>query len=157
MKMYDGFAEDTWKINQKLTVNLGVRYDVQLTPNPVKPNTSTALAAKYNTTIKNVTDRIQPRVGFARTPYNGTVVRGGFGMFSGLNQGSTYYAMRVENGIYQINYNYSGRNGSCTAGNAPALKLPNVPFLPVGPSLSNALFPIGAPLPLSPTSPVRPA
>jgi hypothetical protein len=147
MKMYDGFAEDTWKVNQKFTVNLGVRYDFQLTPNPVKPNTSTALAAKYNSTIKNVTDRIQPRVGFAWSPYSGTVVRGGYGMFSGLNQGSTYYAMRVENGIYQINYNYSGCNGSCTASNAPALKFPNVPFLPAGPSLSNALFPTGGTAP----------
>ena len=29
-------------------------------------------------------------------------------MFSALNQGSTYYADRVENGVVQINYNYSG-------------------------------------------------
>ncbi len=42
------------------------------------------------------------------TPYPGTVVRGGYGLFSALNQGSTYYAMRVENGVVQINYNYNG-------------------------------------------------
>ncbi len=147
MKMYDGFAEDTWKVNRTLTVNLGVRYDLQLTPNPVKPNTSTALAAKYNTTIKNVTDRIQPRIGFAWSPHSSTVVRGGYGMFSGLNQGSTYYAMRVENGIYQVNYNYNGCNAACTSSNAPALKFPNVPFLPAGPSLSNALYPMGGTAP----------
>ena len=147
MKMYDFFAEDSWKVNNRFTVNLGVRYDLQLTPNPVKPNTSTALAAKYNTTIRNVTDRVQPRVGFAWTPNNGTVVRGGYGLFSGLNQGSTYYAMRVENGIYQINYNYSGCNAACTSSNAPALKFPNVPFLPDGPALSNALYPTGGAAP----------
>ena len=68
MKMYDGFAEDTWKLNRKLTLNLGARYDLQLTPPPAIPNTSSALAAKYNTTIKNVTDRVQPRFGFSWTP-----------------------------------------------------------------------------------------
>lgn len=147
MKMYDGFFEDTWKVNNKLTLDLGVRYDLQLTPNPAKPNTSSALAAKYNTTIKNVTDRIQPRVGFSWNPQNGTIVRGGYGIFTGLNQGSTYYAMRVENGVYQINYNYSGCNASCTASNAPALKFPNVPFQPAGPSLSQALHPSGGAAP----------
>ena len=43
----------------------------------------------------------------------GTVVRGGYGIFTALNQGSTYYAMRVENGVVQVNYNYSGCKSSC--------------------------------------------
>jgi len=145
MKMYDGFAEDTWKVNPKLTLNIGARYDIQLTPNPVIPNKSSALAAKYNTTIKNVTDRVQPRVGFSWSPYAGTVLRGGYGIFTGLNQGSTYYAMRVENGEYQINYNYNGCNASCTA--AAALSFPDVPFPVPGPSLSHALYPSGGAAP----------
>ena len=145
MKMYDGFFEDTWKLNPKLTLVLGARYDIQLTPNPAIPNTSTALAAKYNTTIKNVTDRVQPRFGFSWAPSAGTVVRGGYGIFTGLNQGSTYYAMRVENGEYQINYNYKGCNASCKS--SAALLFPNVPFLPPGPSLSKALYPTGGAAP----------
>jgi hypothetical protein len=143
MKMYDGFGEDTWKLNQKLTLNLGVRYDLQLTPPPTVPNTSSALATEYNTTIKNVADRVQPRIGFSYSPFNGTVVRGGYGIFTGLNQGSTYYAMRVENGEYQINYNYTGCNAACTASNKPALVFPNVPFNVPGPPLSAALYPTG--------------
>ena len=145
MKLYDGFAEDTWKLNQKLTLNLGVRYDLQLTPPPTIPNKSSALAAKYNTTVKNVTDRVQPRIGFSWAPAAGTVVRGGYGIFTGLNQGSTYYAMRVENGEYQINYNYSGCNASCSA--AAPLTFPNVPFTPTGPSLKSALYPSGGAAP----------
>ena len=145
MQMYDGFAEDTWKVGPKLTLNLGVRYDVQLTPDPTIPNTSTALAAKYNTTIKNVLDRVQPRIGFSWNPQPSTVVRGGYGIFTGLNQGSTYYAMRVENGEYQINYNYNGCNATCTA--AAPLQFPNVPFLPTGPSLASALHPDGGTVP----------
>lgn len=145
MKMYDGFAEDTWKVNQQLSLNLGVRYDVQLTPNPAIPNTSTALAAEYNTTIKNVADRVQPRIGLSFSPTNRTVVRAGYGLFTGLNQGSTYYAMRVENGEYQINYNYKGCNNTCTS--AAALAFPNVPFPVPGPSLSDAVYPSGGSAP----------
>ena len=69
----------------------------------------------------------------------GTVVRGGYGIFTGLNQGSTYYAMRVENGEYQINYNYNGCNASCTAA-AGACSSPMCRSCPPGPSLSDALL-----------------
>lgn len=108
MKMFDGFVEDTWKLTSKLTFNLGVRYDIQLTPAPLKPNTSSALATQYNSTIKNVTNRVQPRIGIAWSPYEGTVFRAAYGLFSALNQGSTYYAMRVENGVFQTNYSFNG-------------------------------------------------
>ena len=145
MKMYDGFAEDTWKLSRNITVNLGARYDLQLTPPPVIPNTSSALATEYNTTIKNVTDRVQPRIGISWNALKGTVVRGGYGIFTGLNQGSTYYAMRVENGMYQINYNYNGCGASCSA--AAPLTFPNVPFNVTGPSLTGALYPTGGTAP----------
>jgi hypothetical protein len=146
MKMFDGFAEDSWKIRSNLTITAGIRYDVQLTPNPTKNNTNYGeLSTYYSSTIKNVTDRVQPRVGFAWQPYAGTVVRGGYGLFSGLNQGSTYYAMRVENGVVQVNYNYTGCGSSCNASNSAAAGLiyPNVPFKPTGPSLDNSLYPNG--------------
>jgi hypothetical protein len=145
MQMYDGFAEDTWKFSRNLTLNLGVRYDLQLTPAPSIPNTSSALAAAYNTTIKNVTDRVQPRIGFSWNPRTGSILRGGYGIYTGLNQGSTYYAMRVENGMYQINYNYNGCGASCTA--AAPLTFPNIPFIATGPSLSGALYPTGGTAP----------
>ncbi len=145
-KILDGFAEDNWKIRPSLTLTLGVRYDIQLTPAPIKNNTNYApLSTEYSSTIKNVTDRVQPRFGFAWNPHAGTVVRGGYGVFSGLNQGSTYYAMRVENGVVQVNYNYQGCNATCNATTAAAagLAFPNVPFIPTGPSLSNSLYPTG--------------
>ncbi|RZU28923.1 TonB-dependent receptor [Edaphobacter modestus] len=154
MKMFDGFAEDSWKVRSNLTVNLGVRYDLQLTPAPIKNNTNFApLSTQYSSTIKNVANRVQPRIGFSWGPYAGTVVRGGYGLFSGLNQGSTYYAMRVENGVVQVNYNYTGCTApsnaptTCTSTPTAGLTFPNVPFQPTGPSLSGALFPSGGTAP----------
>jgi hypothetical protein len=152
MKMLDGFAEDAWKVNQKLSITAGIRYDVQLTPAPgLINNNYDPLSAEYTQTIKNVLDRAQPRVGFSYSPFAGTVVRGGYGLFSALNQGSTYYAMRVENGVVQINYNYSGCESSVasvTKARCPtvpsttsSLQYPDVPFPVTGPSLSTALYP----------------
>ncbi len=158
MKMFDGFAEDDWKIKSNLTLNLGVRYDIQLTPAPgLINNNYPPISTEYSQTIKNVTDRVQPRVGFSWSPYSGTVVRGGYGMFSALNQGSTYYAMRVENGVVQVNYNYSGCEssvGSVSKARCPtvpsaanSLQYPFVPFPVTGPPLSAALHPTGGTAP----------
>jgi hypothetical protein len=147
MKMIDGFAEDSWKVTPSLTLTAGVRYDVQLTPAPTMINTTSALATKYTSAIKNVMNRIQPRVGFSWSPYNGTVVRGGYGIFSGLNQGSTYYAMRVENGVVQVNYNATGCKSNCTAVPTGAQRYPYVAYQPTGPSLNGALYPTGGTMP----------
>ena len=62
---------------------------------------------------------IQPRVGFSWSPYEGTVVRGGYGIFYGLNSNSTYYTMRRENGVYQQQFNVS------------PLTVPNSPYVPL--------------------------
>lgn len=160
MKMFDGFAEDTWKLTPRITLTAGVRYDVQLTPAPGMVNhLFDPISSEYTSTIKNVLDRVQPRFGFSWTPYNGTVLRGGYGLFSALNQGSTYYAMRVENGVVQLNYSYAGcydstthtssNNPTCPAGPVAGSKLqyPNVPYPATGPALSQAQYPSGGTVP----------
>ncbi len=158
MKMLDGFAEDTWKLKSNLTVTAGIRYDIQLTPNPGLVNhLFDPISSEYTSSIKNVTDRVQPRVGFSWSPYSGTVVRGGYGLFSALNQGSTYYAMRVENGVVQLNYTFAGcystggppPNSACAAAPAPGTKLryPNLPYTPSGPALSAGIAPAGGTAP----------
>ena len=144
MKMWNVFAEDQWRIRPNVTLTAGVRWDLQLTPPPIKNNPNfPPISLQYSSTIKN-TNRVQPRVAIAWTPFHGTVVRAGYGIFSGLNQGSTYYAMRVENGVIQVNYNFSGCASSCTSSSNLALRFPNVPFNPPGPPLNTALVPSGA-------------
>ena len=158
MNMFDVFGEDNWKANRYLTVTAGLRWDAQFTPPPGLVNNNYApLSTQYTQSIKNVLDRVQPRVGFSWSPFGGTVVRGGYGLFSALNQGSTYYADRVENGVVQINYNYTGclasvgsvANAKCPTVPSTSTKLqfPDVPFQPTGPSLSNALYPSGGSAP----------
>ena len=131
------FFEDTWKLRNNLTFNLGVRYDLQITPDPTHPNASSALATYYTQKLKTPTDRIVPRIGVAWSPTSKTVVRAGYGIFAALTQGSTYYAMRVENGVYQTNYNFNCPSNNCAAV-AGAPEFPNVLFTPPGPPLGAA-------------------
>ena len=115
----DGFVEDAWKVTPTLLISAGLRYDVQLVPQPDKPNTTSTVAQTYTSVINNYKGMIQPRVGFAWNPYSSTVLRGGFGTFYGLNSNSTYYTQRRENGVYQQQFNVS------------ALTVPNSPYVPV--------------------------
>lgn len=59
------YAQDEWKVNPTLTLNLGLRYDLQ-----------------FLKTIHTDTNNVSPRFGFAWSPLGKrTVVRGSFGLF----------------------------------------------------------------------------
>lgn len=135
-KNLGAFAEDSWKLASNLTLNAGIRYDVQLVPQPPQPFTASyngvasPLGNFYTNTIHINYKMFQPRVGFAWNPQVGTVIRGGYGIFYGLNSNSLYYTTRVENGVFQKQYNIT----SSAAANAIAA--PNVLFIPPGPALA---------------------
>ena len=103
----DGFVEDSWKATPKLTLQLGLRYDVQIVPGPDMPNGANPVA--YNATAHIETDykMVQPRFGFNWNPIPGTVIRGGYGIFYGQISNSSYYTLRRENGVYQRQYSIS--------------------------------------------------
>ncbi len=60
------YAQDEWRVNRRLTLNLGVRYDLQF-------------LQSITTDINN----ISPRAGFAWSPFavRRTVIRGSYGLF----------------------------------------------------------------------------
>ncbi|SEC22249.1 TonB-dependent receptor [Terriglobus roseus] len=114
-KNLDVFAQDDWKITPKLLLSLGARYDVQLVPQPERPNLSSPVAQLYTSTINIDYHMAAPRFGFAYNPTPTTVVRGGYGLFFALTSNSTFYANRRENGVYQQQFNVS----ATTAPNSP--------------------------------------
>jgi hypothetical protein len=142
---FGAYLEDTWKLRPRLTLNLGVRYDLQHVPAPPKPNTASPLLTLYTSTLNIDSNNIAPRLGVAWQFTRNTVLRAGYGIFYGKTSNSTYYALRVENGVFQQTFSGCGPNPA-TQITSCAPTFPNVFFTPPGPALA-APFP-GA---LSPT------
>jgi hypothetical protein len=127
---YAVFFQDSWKATSKLTLNLGLRYDVSTIPQPEQPNTVSPLTTLYTSTINIPKGQFQPRVGVAWQVTPKTVVRAGYGIFYGKTTNSTYYATRVENGVIQQQF-------TCNASSpCPTLTFPNVIFTPPGATMT---------------------
>ena len=80
------FLQDSWRVRPNLTLNYGVRYDVELTPtfaaiNPFSQAAQNALGITQG--IPRDWDNVAPRVGLAWDPGNDgkTVIRASYGMF----------------------------------------------------------------------------
>ncbi len=84
------FAQDDIKVTQKLTVNIGARYDIMPYPREMHdrlsnfdPATGTMLIAGQNTSQRLVnTDYkdVAPEIGLAYSPADKTVIRAGYGI-----------------------------------------------------------------------------
>jgi hypothetical protein len=86
------YIQDDWKVNSKLTLNLGLRYDYATNGVAVKeplfaildPLTSTGFTKVDHTLASNPnTKNFDPRIGLAYDPFNDhkTSIRAGFGIF----------------------------------------------------------------------------
>lgn len=83
---FAGYLQDDWRVNNQLTLNLGVRYDVQSFAQPTTNNPSPQLASAGIDTSKIQVDKnnLAPRVGLAWRPVSNNdrlVVRAGYGIF----------------------------------------------------------------------------
>lgn len=98
---YGFFVQDDWRVSPKLTLNLGLRYDIQDLADPTVNNPSAALAAVGLNTTTPVRDRnnLGPRFGFSYAFDDKTVVRGGYGIFFGRTPAIMLGTAHSQNGI----------------------------------------------------------
>jgi hypothetical protein len=80
------FAQDTWKATRKLTINYGLRYDVEITPLFAPATAINAAAEKALGVIEGIPrdyHNVAPRIGLAWDPKGDgrMVVRAGYGLF----------------------------------------------------------------------------
>lgn len=111
MNEYGLFVQDDWRFNSKLTLNLGLRYDLQDVADPTVNNPSPALAAAGFNTTTPVRDgnNFAPRFGFSYALSSRTVIRGGYGIFFARTPSIMVGTAHSQNGI-QV----TGVNLTCT-------------------------------------------
>lgn len=139
------FAQDEYKITPNLTLTLGLRYIIQtgwsevnnklsgFQPDILNPGTNTdgalwfAGQLGHSAATDTVYDFFAPRAGFAWSPRNDTVIRGGFGIYN-MIAGMSNYAGGMGQGWSPIGSLYS--SDSLT----PVLKLSDGPPAPIYPT-----------------------
>jgi outer membrane receptor protein involved in Fe transport len=81
---YAAFVQDTWRLTDVVTLNAGVRYDVQaFASGPSLSSTLGIGAAGLATTPRTDTNNVAPRIGFAWTPSSRFLVRAAYGIVYG--------------------------------------------------------------------------
>jgi hypothetical protein len=115
---YGFYVQDTYRALPNLTLEMGLREDFQVYPQPAE-NPAFPLTGQY----PNQFLRLAPRFGFAWQPASKTVVRGGFGMFYTNMNGLNYRNAVVSNGLLS---QQSEANASYTSG-APNQQAPTFP------------------------------
>ena len=123
LKDYGFFGQDDWRVNPKLTLNLGLRYDYQKLAAPTVNNPSATLAALGLSTTTPVRDgnNFAPRFGFSYAFNEKTVVRGGYGIFFARTTAIMLGTAHSQNGI-QV----TGVTLNCTLVPNPCLTYPAI-------------------------------
>ena len=135
------YLQDDWRIRPRLTLNLGLRYEMSTVPTETKGKLTNLptlesgtphLGDPYfaNPTLRN----FEPRVGFAWDPFGDgkTAVRGGFGMFDVLPMLYTTITLNGRGApFYELGSSSNLPQGTFPAGALPSI-LANKPALEYG-------------------------
>jgi outer membrane receptor protein involved in Fe transport len=148
LDQYAFYVQDDWKVNSKLTINMGLRYDVidgyqidqSTNPNFVKVQAAGAAGLlagikgleNFGKDPKNDTNNWQPRIGFAYDIFgNGKdVVRGGFGIYQdvGYTNSNVLFPASDASGAFGAVFSVDNQQG---------IRNPDGTFFAIGQPLSN--------------------
>jgi Carboxypeptidase regulatory-like domain/TonB dependent receptor-like, beta-barrel len=148
---YMFFGQDTWQVNSKLTLNIGLRYELWSAPGSRRPGGQANYQPQNNTVLVAglgdvpLSAGVQwdknnwaPRVGFAYRPRNKTVIRGGYGLSYFAHTFGFYGA--TLGGMYPstINAAWGVLNDFLPEGNVNFVPFPTAPAVPANGIISPA-------------------
>jgi hypothetical protein len=139
------FGQDKWKLTDRLTASLGLRYDLEVLPTPVFENAALGVSGGYPVDKNN----IQPRVVFAYRLHDlgRSVVRGGYGLFYDKTHHDLGITGLFTAGEFSESFNVAFPANAADSGPRNGL-FPTDPFLVNGPTVNrdllNQLFPPGS-------------
>jgi hypothetical protein len=132
---YGFYVQDTFRALPNLTLEMGLREDFQVYPQPAK-NPQFPLTGQYPNQFK----RLGPRLGFAWQPASKTVVRGGFGDFYTNMNGLNYRNAVVSNGLASqqssVSFSYNGGPPNQQLPTFPNILPSNSPLFQASPDIS---------------------
>jgi hypothetical protein len=118
------FIQDDWRIHPRLTLNLGLRYEVELLPNAFIPNPLVPQTFQ----LPEDNNNFGPRVGFAWDPKGDgkTAIRGGWGMYYGRYLNSTIASALTGTGTSSATLGFNFTPPTPTVPSPCAPQYPNV-------------------------------
>lgn len=143
------FLQDDWRVSRKLTLNLGLRYDI-FAPYYEKddklanydPNTKTVVLPGKNgvprSTVDTDSNNLGPRAGFAYQIDDQTVVRGSYGIFYSLDRGGVDNQLSENPPAVVTEFRFDGAGANVRISDPiplPTTVNPSNPVLPQGSGL----------------------
>lgn len=103
---YGFYFQDEWKFTPKLTLNLGVRYDLETLARPPVQNPDPQLISRGLDTSTRISDtnNLAPRFGFSYAFDDKSVLRGGYGIYYSRTTGIMLGTAHSQNGISVRNF-----------------------------------------------------
>ena len=146
MKAHFGsaFVQDKWHLNSRLTLSLGVRYDVEIVPLREDNNPAFSDPSDYPVDTNN----LAPRLGFAYSAdaNNRSVVRGGYGLFYDKTHFELITGL-INGGVFSDSFQVLIPANAADPGPSNG-QLPSDPMLRGGPTVNrellNQLYPPGS-------------